>query len=88
MKEKTELMTFCSQHNLSIHWKNKSTLASNVEIEPEDWIELENNTSLGKNELQLTLEMSTSINQLIQAEEDRTRYLILMEKENSKKIKQ
>jgi hypothetical protein len=56
-------------------------------VEPEDWIELENNKSLGSSELNLALEMANSVNKLIQAEESRTRHNILMEKENSKKPK-
>jgi len=67
---------------LSIHWKQNRI---EHEIEPDDWIELENNTSLGKSELEFAADTATVVNQLIKAEEEKARLLILIEKENNKK---
>jgi len=88
MREKTDLLYFCSTHNLSVRWKDSKGIGNNAEIGPEDWIELENNKSLGINELELAIDIANSINKLITAEEERTRQLIFLEKEAAKKPKQ
>lgn len=48
-------------------------------IAPDDWVELENKTTMGLNEIDICKQIVQSINNIISIEEDKARYLALTE---------
>lgn len=87
MQDRTDLTALVTELNLKIRWKHNRIATSatkNIEIASDDWVEVENITTLGLNELELCQTMSTTMNQLIKAEEERAKIVAMIEAANKK----
>lgn len=66
MQNRSKLIEKCDQLRLSLKWKQKFRLfGSTTEVDPLDWIEVENVRTWGTDENQIVLDVIKGVQELI-----------------------